>query len=62
MGPNVVKAVDGVSFTLDKGDPDLSKSGCGKSTVGRLILDLYGPPKEIFPGRTFPAWTEEIRR
>ena len=37
-----VQAVDGVSFTLDRGTTLglVGESGCGKSTVGRAILRL----------------------
>ena len=38
-----VSAVDGVSFTIDKGETLalVGESGCGKSTVGRCILRLF---------------------
>jgi oligopeptide/dipeptide ABC transporter ATP-binding protein len=40
-----VQAVDGVSFTLGKGESLglVGESGCGKTTTGRLITRLYDP-------------------
>jgi oligopeptide/dipeptide ABC transporter ATP-binding protein len=41
----VVKALDGISFTLKKGETlgIVGESGCGKSTMGRAILRLHEP-------------------
>ncbi len=41
----VVHAVDGISFSIDRGKTlgVVGESGCGKSTTGRLILRLLDP-------------------
>lgn len=39
----VLKAVDGISFTIEKGKTLglVGESGCGKTTVGRTIIKIY---------------------
>ena len=44
-GPRTVRAVDGVSLTVDRGETValVGESGCGKSTLGRSVLRLVEP-------------------
>ncbi|MCX7912333.1 MAG: ATP-binding cassette domain-containing protein [Dehalococcoidales bacterium] len=61
-----VKAVDGVSFKLKRGETLglVGESGCGKTTVGRCILGLYKPTagKILFEGEDIATMPEKKLR
>jgi oligopeptide/dipeptide ABC transporter ATP-binding protein len=57
--PAVIRAVDGVSFTIGRGETLglVGESGCGKTTTGRCVLQLERPTsgQVIFEGRDLTA-------
>ncbi|MCZ7552405.1 MAG: peptide ABC transporter substrate-binding protein [Anaerolineae bacterium UTCFX2] len=63
----VVHAVDGITFNIKKGETFglVGESGCGKSTAGRTILQLYRPTagSVVFSGENLAKLRgESLRR
>lgn len=63
---SLLKAVDDVSFQIKKGEAFglVGESGCGKSTIGKMIVDLYTPTggKIIFNGTDLSTLSKKDRR
>lgn len=63
---SVLKAVDDVSFQIYKGEclGLVGESGCGKSTIGKMLVNLYQPTSGqiIFEGKDLTALKEKERR
>ena len=65
-----VRAVDGVSFAVDRGETVclVGQSGCGKSVTCESLTDLVEPPVEVvdgavsFDGESLLADTDRARR
>ena len=65
-GKNVVKAVDGLTFDVKKGEvfSIVGESGCGKTTTGRILVGLYKPTggEMFFDGERIGAGTRSRKK
>ena len=63
---SILKAVDDVSFQIHKGEAFglVGESGCGKSTIGKMLVDLYTPTsgKIFFNGTELTDLSPKERR
>src|SRR5690554_2184193 len=63
---SVLKAVDGISFHVYKGEVFslVGESGCGKTTTGRSIIKLYEPTdgEVYFLGKRISAGSASLRK
>lgn len=62
----VLKAVDDVSFRIDKGEAFglVGESGCGKTTLGKILVNLHSPTygKIFFEGKELTTLNDKQRR
>jgi peptide/nickel transport system ATP-binding protein len=63
---SVLKAVDDVSFSIRRGEAFglVGESGCGKTTLGKMLVNLYQPScgKIVYDGTELTALSEKERR
>ena len=59
----LVRAVDGVSFYLERGEllGLVGESGCGKSITALSVMRLVGPPGKITGGEIFFAGRDLLK-